>query len=90
MHKSNTCFTTFEPKQSNSNTAKILENTTVKYSEYIESLGRKLICIDDARSALTNKHKYRTIYTDNETYLTKDPSFEPVEEVTGAALFEFV
>jgi len=88
FHKWNTCFNTFEPKESNSNTAKILENTTVKYSEYIEGLGRKLICIDDARSALTNKHKYRIIYTDNDTYLSKDPSFEPVEEITGLSLFE--
>jgi len=88
--KWNTCFNTFEAKQSNSNTAKILENTTVKYSEFIEGLGRKLICIDDVRSALTNRHKYRTIYTDTDTYLSKDPSFEPVEELTGASLFEFV
>jgi glycosyltransferase involved in cell wall biosynthesis len=89
FHKWNTCFNTFEPKQSNSNTAKILENTTVKYGEYIESLGRKLICIDDTRSALTNRHKYRTIYTDSDTYLTRDPSFEPTEEVTGKSLFSF-
>lgn len=89
FHKWNMCFSMFSPKQSNSNTAKILENTTVKYSEYIEGLGRKLICIDDARSALTNRHKYRVIYTDNETYLSKDPSFEPAEEVTGASLFSF-
>lgn len=87
--KWNDCFTEFVPKQSNSNTAKILENTTVKYSEYIEGLGRKLICIDDARSALTNKHKYRVIYTDNDTYLSKDPSFEPLEEATGSDLFTF-
>ena len=89
FHRWNDCFSDFTPKQSNSNTAKILENTTVKYSEFIEGLGRKLICIDDARSALTNRHKYRTIYTDNDTYLTKDPSFEPTEEVTGASLFQF-
>ena len=88
FHKWNTCFNTFEPKESNSNTAKILENTTVKYSEYIEGLGRKLICIDDARSVLTNKHKYRIIYIDNDTYLSKDPSFEPVEEISGLSLFE--
>ena len=86
--KWNDCFNDFQPKQSNSNTAKILENTTLKYSEFIHGLDRKLICIDDARSALTNKHKYRIIYTDEETYLTKDPSFEPIEEVEGLSLFE--
>jgi hypothetical protein len=80
FHKWNTCFNTFEPKHSNSNTAKILENETIKYSDFIEDLGRSIICIDDCRSALTNKHKYRIIYTDSDTYLTKDPSFEPKEE----------
>jgi hypothetical protein len=89
FHKWNICFNMFESKQSNSNTAKILENTTLKYSEFIESLGRSIICIDDVRSALTNKHKYRVIYTDNDTYLTKDPSFEPTEEETGESLFSF-
>ncbi len=89
FHKWNTCFNTFEPKQSNSNTAKILENETIKYSDFIEDLGRSIICIDDCRSALTNKHKYRIIYTDSDTYLTKDPSFEPIEEETGVNLFSF-
>lgn len=89
FHKWNTCFNTFESKQSNSNTAKILENETIKYSDFIENLGRSIICIDDCRSALTNKHKYRIIYTDNDTYLTKDPSFEPTIEETGVSLFSF-
>ena len=89
FHKWNTCFNTFESKQSNSNTAKILENTTIKYSDFIEGLGRSIICIDDCRSALTNKHKYRIIYTDSDTYLTKDPSYEPAEEETGMSLFSF-
>ena len=79
----------FESKQSNSSTAKILQNDTVKYSDFIKDLGRKIICIDDCRSALTNRSKFRVIYTDNDTYLTKDPSFEPTEEVTGASLFQF-
>jgi len=87
--KWNDCFLEFVSKQSNSNTAKILENNTLKYSDFISELGRKLICIDDARSALTNKHKYRIIYTDNDTYMTKDPSYEPTEEETGLDLFTF-
>ena len=88
FHKWNECFNDFKPKQSNSNTAKILDFGTVKYSEFIEVLGRALICIDDTRSVLTNRHKYRIIYTDKDTYLTKDPIFEPVEEVEGMGLFE--
>lgn len=89
FHKWNSCFNMFQPKQSNSNTAKILENTTVKYSDYIKNLGRKIICIDDCRSALTNRSKFRIIYTDNDTYLTKDPSYEPQDEETGESLFSF-
>jgi len=89
FHKWNTCFNTFEAKKSNSNTAKILDNETIKYNDFIEELGRSVICIDDCRSALTNKHKYRIIYTDSDTYLTKDPSYEPTEEETGISLFSF-
>jgi glycosyltransferase involved in cell wall biosynthesis len=89
FHKWNKCFNTFEAKKSNNNTAKICNFGTVKYSDFIEELGRSIICIDDCRSVLTNKHKYRTIYTDSDTYLTKDPSYEPIEEETGASLFSF-
>jgi glycosyltransferase involved in cell wall biosynthesis len=88
FHKWNECFNEFNPKQSNNSTAKILDSITVKYNDYIRDLDRKVICIDDVRSVLTNKHKYRIIYTDENTYLSKDPSFEPKEEVMGLALFE--
>jgi len=87
--KWNKCFNDFEPKQSNSNTAKICSETTVKLTDYINGLDRKIICIDDIRSVLTNKHKFRVIYTDNDTYLTKDPSFEPTVEATTESLFYF-
>ena len=82
FQKWNDCFQAFVSKNSNSNTAKICSETTVKYIDFIKGLNRKLICIDDTRSVLTNKHKFRIIYTDDDTYLTKDPSFEPTEEVT--------
>ena len=88
FHKWNDCFHEFKSKQSNNSTAKILDNTTVKYNDYIKDLDRKVICIDDVRSVLTNKHKYRVIYTDENTYLSKDPSFEPKEE-TNESLFVF-
>jgi glycosyltransferase involved in cell wall biosynthesis len=84
------CFRDFEPKQSNSNTAKICSENTIKHLDFITDLGRSIICIDDVRSVLTNKHKFRVIYTDNDTYLTKDPNFEPFEELTGENLFEFL
>jgi len=88
FHKWMKCFNDFEPKQSNSNTAKICSENTVKLQNYINDLGRNIICIDDVRSVLTNKHKFRVIYTDDNTYLTKDPNFEPIEEVEGLSLFE--
>lgn len=78
--KWNDCFSEFSPKLSNSNTAKICSETTVKLQDYIQGLGRNVICIDDIKSVLTNKHKFRIIYTDEDTFLTKDPSFEPKEE----------
>ncbi len=86
--KWNDCFHRFNAKQSNTNTAKICSETTVKLQDYIKSLGRSIICIDDIRSVLTNKHKFRIIYTDTDTYLTKDPTFEPKEEETSLSLFE--
>jgi glycosyltransferase involved in cell wall biosynthesis len=86
--KWNDCFHEFNCKTSNSNTAKICSETTVKLQDYIKGLDRKVICIDDIRSVLTNKHKFRVIYTDEDTYLSKDPSFEPTEE-TGNNLFEW-
>jgi glycosyltransferase involved in cell wall biosynthesis len=88
FHKWNTCFNTFESKQSNSNTAKICNETTIKHVDFISGLNRSIICIDDVRSVLTNKHKFRVIYTDEDTYLTKDPSFEPEEKTEGLSLFE--
>ena len=90
FHKWNECFNDFKSKQSNSNTAKICSEETVKVQDYISNLGRKIICIDDIRSVLSNKHKFRVIYTDEDTHLTKDPNFEPREEFTGMSLFEEV
>lgn len=88
FHKWNHCFNEFEPRKSNSNTAKICGETTVKYADFITGLNRRILCIDDIKSVLSNRHKFRVIYTEKDTYLTKDPSFEPKEEVAGMGLFE--
>ena len=88
FHKWNECFNDFESKKSNSNTAKICNETTITHKEFIDNLNRSIICIDDVRSVLSNKHKFRIIFTDSDTYLTKDPSFEPIEETEGLSLFE--
>ena len=88
FHKWNECFNKFKPKQSNTNTAKICSCETVKYKDYVKDLNRSVLCIDDIRSVLTNKHKFRIIYTDKDSYLTKNPSYEPVEQLMGLSLFE--
>jgi len=89
----NVCFDSFIPRQSNSNTAKILQSDTVVYADFIKDLGRKTICIDDVRSALTNKSKYASIlYTDNHTILSKEQDYVPVvktETNTFEDFFEF-
>ena len=71
------CLNEFKGKQSNSNAAKICNEHTIKYGDYINKLNRRLVCIDDIRSVLTNKHKFKIIHTDENSYLTKDPEFVP-------------
>ncbi len=88
FHKWNQCFMDFQSKQSNSNVAKICTETTVVYTDFIKTLNRRIACIDDFKSVLSNKHKFRVIYTEDNTYLTKDPMFKPVEQVIGMGLFE--
>ena len=51
-------------------------------------LGKASVVTDDIKSVLSNRHRFRVIYTENDTYLTKDPSFEPKEDVIGTNLFE--
>lgn len=89
FHKWHHCFNEFESHKSNINTAKICNETTVKYSDFIANLGRRVVCIDDIRSVLANRHRFRIIYTEKDTHLTKDPTFEPSEEITSTGLFEF-
>lgn len=79
----------FVGKRSNTNAAKINTYDTVKYRDYITDLNRKHLAREDFESVLGNKHKFLSVYyTDNDTYLSKDPTYKPVEEVTGASLFE--
>ena len=71
------------------NAAKINTHETVKYRDYIKDLERKHLAREDFESVLSNKHKFITIwYTDNDTYLSKDPTFKPEEEETGINLFD--
>jgi glycosyltransferase involved in cell wall biosynthesis len=79
----------FVGKRSNTNAAKINTFETVKYRDYIKDLERKHLAREDFESVLSNKYKFTTVwYTDTDTYLSKDPTYKPVEEETGLSLFE--
>lgn len=88
FHKWNHCFDSYVPKRSNNNTAKICQKDTISVSDFIKELGRSIICIDDIKSVLTNKHKFTVVYTDKDTYLSKDPNFVPSEDKDSLQLFE--
>lgn len=79
----------FVGKRSNTNSAKINSYDTVKYRDYIKDLGREHLAREDFESVLSNKKKFCNIkYTENDTYLSKDPQFKPLEEVSSTNLFE--
>lgn len=79
-----------EPRKSNTNAAKINSYTNVKYADFITELNRKAIAREDFESVLTNRHKFRVIYTDNDTWLAKDPDFVPSNTTSlDNGLFEF-
>jgi hypothetical protein len=79
----------FNGKRSNTNAAKINTYETVKYSDYIKELNRTHLAREDFESVLANKYKFLNVcYTDNDTYLSKDPTYKPVEEETALSLFE--
>lgn len=88
--KWNKCFSEFKPTYTGGDSAGILDHATVKYRDYIDSLERSTVSLkDDLDSIYNNANKFRKIYTDTDTYLSKDPSFEPSdEETTALGLFE--
>lgn len=80
----------FVGKRSNTNSAKINTYDTVKYRDYITGLNRTHLAREDFESVLSNRKKFiNVLYTDNDTYLSKDPQFVPTEEISGTGLFEF-
>jgi len=79
----------FVAKRSNTNSAKINSYDNVKYRDYIKELDRNHLAREDFESVLSNRKKFcNIIYTDNDTYLSKDPKYRPVEEVQSTNLFE--
>jgi hypothetical protein len=44
---------------------------------------------EDFESVLSNRYKFlHVVYTDTDTWLSKDPAFSPKEELAGSSLFE--
>ena len=79
----------FVAKRSNTNAAKINTYDTVCYRDYIKELNRSHLAREDFESVLSNRHKFlHVVYTDDNSYLSKDPLFKPVEIETGLDLFE--
>ncbi len=79
----------FVSKRSNTNSAKINSYDTVKYRDYIKDLDRNRLAREDFESVLSNKKKFnKIVYTDDDTYLSKDPQFEPTETMEALNLFE--
>jgi len=81
-------FDNFIPSKSDSDRARINQERTVCYKDFIKGLNRKDLSIDDIKSVLTNKHKYNTIYTNDNTYLSKDKNFIPNEKTNESASLE--
>ena len=80
----------FVGKRSNNSAAKINTYDTVCYKDYIKDLNRKHLAREDFESVLSNRYKFcNVIYTDENSYLSKDPTYRPQEEVTGESLFQF-
>jgi glycosyltransferase involved in cell wall biosynthesis len=69
----------FVGKQSTSNSAKINEEYTIKYSDFIVKLGRTNLAQEDIESVLGNRHKFKIVYTNTDTYFSKDDNFVPEE-----------
>ena len=80
----------FVGKRSNNNAAKVNTYETVCYKDYIKDLDRDHLAREDFESVLSNRYKFcNVVYTDNNTYLSKDPTYKPTEEVAGVNLFSF-
>lgn len=72
----------YKGRQSNSNAAQINKFDKVKYKAFIKKItkDRGHLSREDFESVLTNRHKYKIIYTDINTYLSKDENYRPTED----------
>lgn len=76
------CFDAFIPKQVKNDSAAINKQTSVCYDTFIKSLQRTHVSLgNDLKAIYNNKHKFKVIYTDEDTYLTKDTMFVPIAKI---------
>ena len=74
------CFDDFIPKIVKTETAAIVSHTSVVYKTFIDNLNRKSLNLaNDIRSIYNNKGKFKVIYTDNHTHLTRDPDYVTID-----------
>jgi glycosyltransferase involved in cell wall biosynthesis len=78
----------FVSKTSSTNAAKINQEHTTKYRDFIEKLNRNFVSQEDIVSVLSNRHKFAVKYTKSDTWLSKDPQFVPVADSNPISLFE--
>lgn len=83
------CFDHFVPKVVKGDIADFAKQKTVEYKNFIVGLNRKKLSLsNDIRAIYNNRGKFKTIYTDKGTWLTKDETFIPTEVIEGPSLFE--
>lgn len=73
----------YSGRKATSDAAKINSETTVKYDKFMSKVmgKRKILSREDFESVLTNRHKFNVLYTDDNTWLSKDDNFVPsIEE----------
>jgi hypothetical protein len=76
------CFDDFIPKTVKTETAAIVTYPSVVYKTFIDSLNRKSLSLsNDIRSIYNNKGKFKVIYTDEHTHLTKDSDYVTIDPI---------
>ena len=76
------CFDAFIPKVVKTETAAIVSHTSIVYKAFIDSLNRKELSLsNDIRSIYNNKGKFKVIYTDAHTHLTKEENYKVIDPI---------
>jgi hypothetical protein len=64
-------------------------HTSIVYKTFIDNLNRKSLNLsNDIRSIYNNKGKFKVIYTDNHTHLTKNPDYVAIDPLVEETKIE--